>query len=60
MAVMWEIIVVWSVVVAVGFFCLRWAYKTLFGQKGGGCGCSSAGCPLRQDGSCQGPPEDPR
>jgi hypothetical protein len=57
---MWEIIVVWSVVVAVGFFCLRWAYKTLFGQKGGGCGCSSAGCPLRQDGSCQGPPEDPR
>jgi hypothetical protein len=57
---MWENILVWSVVAAVGFICLRWVYNTLFGQKGGGCGCGSTTCPLRQDGSCEGSPENPR
>jgi predicted acetyltransferase len=52
MVVMLENILVWAIVAAVGFICLRWAYNTLFGQKGGGCGCGRAGCPLRQDGAC--------
>ncbi len=49
---MWENIVVWSIVAAVALICLRWVYKTLVGQQGGGCGCGRATCPLRQNGDC--------
>jgi hypothetical protein len=60
MAVMWEKILVWSIVAAVGLICLRWVYNTLFGQKGEGCGCDSTTCPLRQGGDCGGFPDNDR
>lgn len=50
--VMWQNILVWTIVAAVGFICLRWVYNTLFGQKGGGCSCGRAVCPLGQGGAC--------
>lgn len=46
---MWENILIWAIVAAVGLICLRWVYKTLTGKPGGGCGCGSATCPQRHD-----------
>jgi len=45
---MWENILIWMIVAAVGLICLRWIYQTLTGQPGGGCGCGSDTCPLRE------------
>jgi hypothetical protein len=50
---MWQNILIWVIVAAVGLICLRWVYKTLTNQKGGGCGCGSATCPLRNGGDAQ-------
>lgn len=53
---MWQNILVWVIVAAVGLICLRWVYKALAGQKGGGCGCGHATCLLRHDGDSPGLP----
>ena len=44
---MWENILIWFIVAAAGLIDLRWVYKMLTGQRGGGCGCGCAACPLR-------------
>jgi hypothetical protein len=38
---MWENILIWAIVAAVGLICLRWAYQTLAGKPGDGCGCTT-------------------
>jgi hypothetical protein len=57
---MWENILIWVIVAAVGLICLRWVYKTLTGKPSSGCGCGSTTCPLKDGCDAAGSPENPR